>query len=211
MGRITEAVFQKETMGFYVTGHPLMNYEGIIKRYTNTDSKAIGELPASSQVKLAGLVKRIKEINTRKGERMAFISLEDLAGDVEVTVFADLYQQSRDLLHSAEPLIVSGVREGDADTPKVLAQEICPIHEAPQRFSRGIRIKISTRGAHPHQVKDLRQILARHRGRLPVRLHVVIPNRSETVISLSSVSCDASDAMMNELHRTFGYQPVSFE
>ena len=207
----TKLNHEKQAMGFYLTGHPLVNYEDLIRRYVNAFADKLGALADSSTVKMAGLVKKIKEINTKKGERMAFVALEDLTGVTEVTVFSDLYSQCRDLLRSGEPLIISGIREGDKDSPKVLAQEIYRIEEAPRRFSRGMQIRISTLGADPHQIKDLKRILARHKGRLPVRLHVVIPNRTETIINLNAVSCDPSEALLAEVHGTLGYQAVSFE
>jgi DNA polymerase III subunit alpha len=207
----TKLNHEKLAMGFYLTGHPLVNYEDLIRRYVNAFADKLGALADSSTVKMAGLVKKIKEINTKKGERMAFIALEDLTGVTEVTIFSDLYSQCRDLLKSGEPLIVSGIREGDKDSPKVLAQEIYRMEEAPRRFSRGMQIRISTLGADPHQIRDLKRILARHRGRLPVKLHVVIPNRTETIINLNAVSCDPSEDLLTEVHGALGYQAVSFE
>jgi len=126
-------------------------------------------------------------------------------------VFSDLYLQSRELLQSGEPLVVAGVRNGEAETPKVLANEIHRLQDAPRHFSKGMRIRISTPGADPFQIKDLKRILAHHKGKLPVKLHVIIPNRSETVINLPSTTCDASDAMLAEIYNTFGYQTVSFD
>jgi DNA polymerase-3 subunit alpha len=203
--------FEREMIGFYITGHPLMKYDALIKKYANVSSSGLSSLPQSSQVRLAGLVKTIKEINTRKGGRMAFVTLEDLEGDVEVTVFADLYAQTRDLLSSGEPLIVSGVRERDQESSKILAQEICHIEQAPNRFSHGIHVRISTPGVDPAQVADLKRIFKRHAGKLPVTLHVVVPNRTETVITLPSVLCGATDALVGEVNATFGYQAVTFE
>lgn len=202
---------EKEIMGFYVTGHPLMNFQDLIGRYTNASCAKLADTEPNALVRIAGMVKKIKEINTKKGDRMAFVTLEDLTGDTEVTVFSDLYLLTRDLLQSSDPLMITGVREGDKESPKVLAQEIYPIEDAPRRLSKGIQIKLSARGADPRYVKDLKQVLARHRGRLPVRLHVVIPNRSETIINLSSVSCDPSEAFLAEVRNALGYEAVSFE
>ncbi len=198
-------------MGFYVTGHPLMNFQGLIDRYTNASCANLADSEPNSLVRIAGMVKKIKEINTKKGDRMAFVTLEDLTGDTEVTVFSDLYLPTRDLLQSSEPLMISGVREGDKESPKILAQEIYPMEEAPRRLSKGIQIKLSARGADPQYVKDLKQVLARHRGRLPVRLHIVIPHRTETIINLPSVSCDPTEAFLTEVRNTLGYEAVCFE
>ncbi len=203
--------YEKETMGFYVTGHPLMNFQDLIGTYANASSSTLADVEPSTLVKMAGIVKKTKEITTKKGERMAFISLEDLTGITEMTVFSDLYLLARDLIQSGEPVMVSGVREGDKDSPKVLAQEIYRLEEAPRRLSRGIQIKLSARGADPGHIQNLKQILSRYKGRLPVKLHVVIPNRSETIINLSSVTCDPTEDFLAEVRKTLGDQAVSFE
>jgi DNA polymerase-3 subunit alpha len=203
--------YEKEMMGFYVTGHPLTNYAALINRYTNASSGRLGDLSTSAPVKMAGMVKRVKEINTKKGERMAFISFEDLEGVIEMTVFSEVYLQCKDLLQSGEPLIISGVREGDKDSPKVLVQEIYRVEDAAKRLSKGIQIRISTRGADPAHISDLKRILNRHKGHLPVKVHVIIPNRSETVVNLASVACEPSDRFLEEVHNVFGNDAVFFD
>ena len=124
---LTKLSFEKEMIGFYITGHPLMKFDDLINKYSTATSKTVAGVGGSSPVKMAGLVKKIKEINTRKGDRMAFVTLEDLEGVIDVTVFADLYSQVRELLHSGELVFISGVREGGKENPKGLAQDMCPL------------------------------------------------------------------------------------
>jgi DNA polymerase-3 subunit alpha len=208
---MVKLAFEKDLMGFYVTGHPLMKFEDLIKTFTNASASTLGNLPVSSSVRIAGLVKKMKEIVTKKGDRMAFVELEDLTGTTEATVFSDLYLPSRELLQSAEPLIMTGTKDGENDAPKILAQEIHRLEEAPRHFSRGIQIRISARGADPSQIKDLSRILNQHKGRTPVKLRVVIPNRSETLINLGAVSCDISEALCAEVQTMFGEHSIAFE
>ncbi len=201
---------EKELMGFYITGHPLLNYESIIKRYTNATSASLSCIETGGQVRIAGLIKRIKEITTKKGDRMAFVDIEDLTGTSEVTVFADVYSQNRDLIQSSEPLVILGIREGDPDTPKILASEIFRIGEAERRFSKGVRIKMSTLGASSEQIHELKRILYQYKGNLPVKLHVLIPNRTETVIN-SAALCEPSEAFLADIRNSFGRDSVMFE
>jgi DNA polymerase-3 subunit alpha len=188
-----------------------MNYEDLIKQFVTADSSRLAELPPQSAVKIAGLVKKIREITTKKGERMAFVTLEDLRGVTELTVFADLYRSSLELLQSGEPVLVSGIREGEQDAPKVLANEIHRLGDAPRHFSKRIRIRLTTHGTDPAQIREIKKILNRHRGRTPVALHVVIPNRSETIISLGPIACEASEGFRADLHNASGNPTVSFE
>jgi len=142
---------------------------------------------------------------------MAFVSLEDMAGTIEVTVFADLYRQSRELIESGEPIVVSGTRNGENENPRVLASEIHRLADAQRQFCSALRITITTTGVDPSSVKELKSILSRRKGRVPIKIHVVMPNRTETVINLPSTSCDPSDGLIMELHKTFGPQSAVFE
>ncbi len=201
--------YERELIGFYVTGHPLMNFESIIREFASSSTSRLVSVPASTLVRIAGMVKSIKEINTRKGDRMAFVTFEDLEGVVEVTVFSDLYALTRDLFNCGEPLMLSGLREGEADSPKILAQEIHLLKDAPRHFSRSVVVRMSTLGSDSGQIRSLKTILLRHRGKVPVKLAITIPNRSETIISLGSVGCDPSEAFLSELRKQFGYDPVA--
>jgi DNA polymerase-3 subunit alpha len=203
--------FEKEMIGFYITGHPLAKYNGLLKKFADVTSSTLAQAAESSQVRIAGLVKSIKEINTKKGDRMAFVDLEDLEGSVEVTVFSDVYLQKRALLQSGDPLIVSGVKEGNGENPKIVAQDIVRIEDAPNRFGKMIHIRIVTTGASPENIKDLKRILGSHRGSLPVTLHVVAPHKTETVLRLPSVTCEASSGLFEEVEQTFGPRAVSVE
>ena len=122
-------------------------------------------------------MKKVKEINTRKGDRMAFVTIEDLEGIVEGTVFADVYAASRDIINSGEPLIFAGTRDGDLESPKILVNEIHKLKDSPRYFSKELQIKFSTTGIDPIQIQQLKRILEKHRGKIPVKLHIVIPNR----------------------------------
>ncbi len=203
--------FEKEMIGYYITGHPLNGFEDLMRKYTNASSVTLGDAPDSSQVRVAGLAKSVKEHVTPKGERMAYVTLEDMEGAIDVTVFADLYGEVRDVLNTSEPLLISGTKEGNQANPKVLAREIYHLASATRRFSREVHVRISTTEADPKQISDLKGIFERHKGNLPVTLHVIIPNKSETVIRLGSVMCAPSDALAGEVEKTFGYAAVTFE
>ncbi len=208
---VTRLAYEKETMGFYVTGHPLTKYEHDIERFGIVQNVSLTDLPPSTAVRIAGLVKHTKEITTKKGDRMAFVFLEDMTGTTEVTVFSDLYKEKKELLQSGDPLVVVGTRNGDNDNPKVLANEIHRLEEAQRHFSSVMHIKIATTGIDPASIKNLKSILYRNRGRIPVKIHVIVPNKTETIINLSSTLCDPSESLVIELQSIFGVQSVNFE
>ena len=82
--------FEKEALGFLITGHPLDRYIDDIRRLASAEIAALGEQADGSEVRVCGIVSGLKEIITKKGDRMGFVTIEDLSGSVEVTVFSDI-------------------------------------------------------------------------------------------------------------------------
>lgn len=204
--------FEKEALGFYITGHPLARHSAAIKRFATCDTAGLHERPDKSEVKVCGIVAGLKELTTKKGDRMAFVTLEDLSGFVEMVVFPETYQAAMELLKSEEPLLVSGTLDVGEESCKLLATEVLPLREVKERLTKKVHFRLTTPGLSEGQLTALKDIIDRHRGSCDVLLHLVIPNRSETVIGLpESQKVAASDEIMDAAEKLFGYNVVTFE
>ena len=84
--------FEKETIGFYISRHPLASYQEEIKKITRDDTSTLSKRQNGDEVKICGLVSELKEIVTKKGDRMAFLTLEDMKGFVEVILFPEVFK-----------------------------------------------------------------------------------------------------------------------
>ena len=96
--------YEKESLGFYITGHPLAKYEQELAALTNANAEKIKEMPDKSVVRIGGVVSKVQLKMTKKGDRMAFVTLEDMAGMVEIIVFPELYQASQEFFGSGQAL-----------------------------------------------------------------------------------------------------------
>ncbi|MBV5337821.1 MAG: hypothetical protein J0653_07840, partial [Deltaproteobacteria bacterium] len=114
---------EKEALGFLITGHPLDRYAGDIKRLASAEIARLPELADGSEVRLCGIVTALKEIITKKGDRMGFVTIEDLTGQLEVTIFSDMYIQAVDLLKSDDPLLITGKLEKGEKGCKLLVMK----------------------------------------------------------------------------------------
>ncbi|MDH7499134.1 MAG: DNA polymerase III subunit alpha [candidate division NC10 bacterium] len=174
---------EKEVLGFYLSGHPLRDFEARIR---SSATCSIGDLPAvrdRERVKICGMVGNIKRINTKNGDQMAFLSLEDLSGSVEVVVFPEVYLQTLSFLAKDAPLLVTGTVDVTEEAVKVLAQEISPLaEEGKKEFSR-VDLYLGDCDSSAHLLDSLREILHRHAGELPVFLHFGSGQGKETVIA----------------------------
>jgi DNA polymerase-3 subunit alpha len=183
---------EKEAIGFYVTGHPLGEFAGDLARLT-TASRDFGGLKEGADVRAGGLVTAVKTYTDRKGEQMAFVTLEDLDGSFEVTFFSKLWKGCAPLVVPEAAVVVVGkanVSEGGRDgaraVVKVLADEVFPIAEARERLVRAVHLRLQTPGLARETLEQVGKLVRGHRGAVPVYLHLVNPQHSETVLRTGS-------------------------
>ncbi|HEY5674468.1 MAG TPA: DNA polymerase III subunit alpha [Malonomonas sp.] len=204
--------YEKEALGFYVTGHPLDRFSDSIKRFATCETAGLAERSDKEEVRICGIVSGIKELMTKKGDRMAFVNLEDLSGSVEIVVFPEVYAASMELLKGEEPLLITGELDVGEESCKMLASAVVLLRDVKETMTERVHIRLTTPGLDEMQMRQLKGIVQRYRGNCQVRLHVVIPNRSETVISLPpSMKMAASDEAMADAEKIFGYNVMKFE
>jgi DNA polymerase-3 subunit alpha len=204
--------YEKEALGFYVTGHPLNRHIDSMKRMATCDAASLPERTDKETVRVCGIVAGIKELMTKKGDRMAFVTLEDLSGSVELVVFPETYAAAMELLRGEEPLLVTGELDVGEESCKMLASEIQLLRDAKEQQTSRVHIRLTTPGLNEVQLRSLKQIVQRYRGGCEVCLHVVITDRSETLIRLPKrLKMSASDEAMAEAEKLFGYNIMTFE
>lgn len=196
---------EKETLGFYVTGHPLAEYRGLIARSTTVTTEDLAALPDRSTVTLGAIVTAIKEINTKNGDRMAFVTLEDMQGSVEAVVFPDLYRSS--LLHLAKDsvLLVKGQVDIGEETVKLLLSEVQPLSLSGHGGLPLVEVTLAGDAASPEGLRRLKAILEMHAGASPWRLHLQLPEGGRVTIAPSpALTVAADDSLRQDLEAAFG-------
>jgi DNA polymerase-3 subunit alpha len=204
--------YEKEVLGFYVTGHPLGSVASQLGRFT-TVTAAATDGHDGREVRAGGLLASLRQTRTRRGSLMAFGTLEDLEGSFDLVFFSEPFAQygsllKRALSQSAEqgpvPLLVAGKLEA-GDPPKILVSEVVELARAEERLSSQLRVRVLAEEATRDRLLALRALLDRHPGECPVAVHVVIPGESETVLSLPGRRGVLPDAALREeLHGLFG-------
>ena len=222
---------EKEALGFLITGHPLDRYIDDIKRLTNTDIASMVEMAEGSEVRICGIVSAFKEITTKKGDRMGFVTIEDLTGSVEITVFSDIYATTSSLLKSDDPLLVVGKLEKGEKGCKVLvmkggeenngrkfqrdrgpAGDIKLLAEARAQTTRKVSFILRMNDIPTTQITLLKEVIERHPGTVPTCLQFQVPGRSRATMPLTpAMNVAASDDLRLEVERLLGYNAASFE
>ena len=204
--------FEKEALGFFITGHPLSRHAALMKRFVTADTAALAELPDKSEVRLCGIVATLKEILTKRGERMGFITIEDLTGSVEVVVLPDIYAACLESLKSDEPLLVAGTLEVGEKGSKIRASEVRSLKDVQGTDTRTVHFTLNAAGLERDQLVSLKGILGRYQGPCNSLLHIVIQGKSRTTIKLpESCRVAACDDLALTVKNLFGYTAVTFE
>ena len=165
-----------------------------------------------ARVTLLGHVAALKETATKSGNRMAFVTLEDMAGAVEVTVFPEPFKAAAPYLRSREPLVVRG-RVDDGDKGRViLAEDVRLLEQALGGAARpraagnepgACRIRVAANGDPEARLVALRRVCEAHPGGVPVFVHVVLGGQ-EVVIRSRGCSVDATPDLVSEVEALLG-------
>jgi DNA polymerase-3 subunit alpha len=205
-------VFEKETIGFYISRHPLSRYQEEIKKHTDWDTSTLSKHQNGAEVKICGLVSGLKEIVTKKGDRMAFLTLEDMKGFIEVILFPEVFKAALSCLRGGDPLLVKGTLDLSEEHIKIKGTEVHSLLELTSSPMKPFHLKIPLSSLTSSQLAGLKEIVVANRGSSKVLLHFLGGNNRETVVALSDrYTVDPSQHFKNHLQQLFKFSPISFE
>src|SRR5262249_29545492 len=168
---------EKETLGFYITGHPLRKYANEVKTYGNATTGVLSEKPSGFDIAIGGLVSALKVMRTKKGDLMGVVLLEDWEGVVEVLVFPETYAKVQTLLDIDAPIFVKGKLDNDESNIKILASDIYPIDRIKEILSRTVTIRINSSLAPEDIAERLQPIIDEKRGTAEIIFELEFPGR----------------------------------
>jgi len=170
---------EKEALGFFLSDHPLVAIREELARVATHDLAAITGLGDGAEVRVAALVGEIKPLMTKQGRRMAIVTLEDLSGRIEATIFPDVYDASHSSLVVDEIVVVAGrVESRDDRGLKLLASEVTPWEKAHAATRPTLHLEVRAEELTEQWLVRVDEILSSHPGQSDVYLHIVMPDRS---------------------------------
>ncbi|HUV30892.1 MAG TPA: DNA polymerase III subunit alpha [Acidobacteriota bacterium] len=194
---------EKAMLGFYISGHPLDKYRETLSGFTTCTAAGMETAPDGREVTLAGIIAQVKTMTDKKGNLMAFVTLEDFSGTVELVLFSDCYDKSREYVRTDRIVLVTGrvsTREGEA--AKLIAGEVLPLEQLTERFDCQLVIKLRA----DHSEKRIKEALAtldKSRGKVPVLL-AAQEDGSEVYIRSKKYAVDLNFGLLNRLKELLG-------
>jgi DNA polymerase III subunit alpha len=173
---------EKETLGFYVTGHPLGRILKQVSAWTNANTETLPQLPDKGEVRLVGMKRASREVTTKKGERMGFITLEDLKGSVEVVCFPDSFRKALPLIQEDRPLCVRGTVEHGEEQSKIIAADVLSLEEVRVLEAPPFHVVLRSQRMRDGDLQGLRNVLQGHPGGRSLRIHIVLEGGEVAVL-----------------------------
>jgi DNA polymerase-3 subunit alpha len=208
--------YEKEAIGFYVTGHPLARYESDLARVAGGSIARLEQAPSNATVSLGVTVGAVRERPLKDGSgRMAFVVLEDRSGTTEVRVGPREFAEYESLLKGDEPLLVRGTiwHDRSNETPQVRfrVQEIRSLADVRASGARRVELELSETQIEVGRLVQLRDTLRAFPGRIPVGVKLTIPETAEVEMRLpSDVTIEPSEALVDRVEAIFGRGVVRF-
>lgn len=178
---------EKEILGFYYSSHPLKEYNRYIETFAE-DMELVNSMRSEGEVLVAGMIKSIRHhITKSKKEKMAFLELEDTKNSVDVVVFPKIYTDNIMHLNEDNIIAVKGLftPNNEDGTGSITARKIMTLGHALEENTATLKITINTEKSTPDRVFQIKTLLARFKGRLPVNIAFILPNKCRVLMSVS--------------------------
>ncbi|WP_340620946.1 DNA polymerase III subunit alpha [Xenorhabdus siamensis] len=206
---------ERETLGLYLTGHPITGYLKEIERYTNgLRLKDVNPTPRGQVTTVVGLVLASKIVTTKRGNRIGICTLDDRSGRLEVMLFSDALERYQHLLEKDKILITTGQVSFDdfSGGLKMTARELMDISEAREKFARGLAISLSDRQIDEQLLNRLRGTLEPHRsGTIPVHLYYQRVDARARLRFGATWRVTPTDTLLTDLRTLLGSEQVELE
>lgn len=134
---------EKETLGYYLSGHPIHRYLVELDHFTTR--LAVARPGQSKSTTVAGIITQVRSLQTKRGDRMAVLTLDDASGQMDVLCFSDIYHKFRELLVKDKLIITEGEISFDEfnDAYRIIARDIYSVEEGRERFAKNLQIRLS--------------------------------------------------------------------
>ncbi len=204
-------MLEKETVGFYITGHPLDKHRRELAALTDTDLHHLKEWPDNQPARIGGLIRQFKNHRSKKGDPMAFLTLEDTQDSTEVVIFPEAYANCAHLLGGDEPIVIQGKVQKEEGGVKIIASTVDSLAEAQVKYTDRVVIRLKADKVDRPRVEAVKKTVQRFHGPCRVSLSLLFPDRGEVEINASEdLTVRPCREFSTEVEQLLGYTALSY-
>lgn len=178
--------FEKDLLGFYISGHPLEEFEWELEALARHRLEDIPSLPESSQVRVGGLITEWRRFFTKSETEMATFKLEGLTGHIQVLMFQEAVQAYGRELGNDQPIMMAGELRDREGERSIMVNEVVPLTRAADWYAEKISIHLTEAQVQAARLQELRACCLAHKGDIPVTLCVLFDQGQRIFLSTDS-------------------------
>ncbi|QLL14617.1 DNA polymerase III subunit alpha [Pseudomonas chlororaphis] len=199
---------EKDTLGLYLTGHPIDEYEGEIRRFAR--QRIVDLKPARDTQTVAGMIIALRVMKNKKGDKMGFITLDDRSGRIEASLFADAFHSAQSLLQTDAMVVVEGEVSNDdfSGGLRLRVKRVMSMEDARTNLAESLRLKVHTEALKGDQLRWLGELCKRHRGACPISMEYTKEDAKALLQFGEAWRIDPADALIQALRDQFGRDNV---
>ena len=212
--------FEKELLGFYITSHPLTEHQAALEHYSTATTREAMNLSEGTEVTIGGMISRVKKSVTKNGRSagmpMAIITLEDLDGQIDGTIWAEqmteISKKYPEMVQVEQIVFVKGRIDRRRETPCIIVSEMLPVAEAMSKLTTAVAVKFDRAKHSLETVTQLAPVLRGHRGNLRVYLQVETSESQKVLLQLNKeLAVRPSKKFVDEIELLLGQGSVQLK
>ena len=199
---------EKDTLGLYLTGHPIDEYEGEIRRFAR--QRIIDLKPARDTQTVAGMIIALRVMKNKKGDKMGFITLDDRSGRIEASLFAEAFHSAQSLLQTDAMVVVEGEVSNDdfSGGLRLRVKRVMSMEDARTSLAESLRLKVAQSALKGDQLRWLGDLFKKHRGACPITMEYTGAGARATLQFGETWRIDPADSLIQALRDQFGRDNV---
>ncbi len=198
---------EKDMLGFYVSGHPLDQYRAELNVFGTSDTQRLLEVRDGREVWLGGIISAVKTMNDKRGNRMAFTTIEDFKGTAEMIIFSDCFEKGKQFLLEDNLIMVNGrVSTREGENPKIIVNDLFPLDLLSERFDCQLVIIIDEETTE-RKLVSVENLLEDSQGKTPIII-AARRNGDEYIIKSRKFSVNPDRNLLSKLKELLGDSSV---
>jgi DNA polymerase-3 subunit alpha len=170
---------EKETLGFYISGHPLSGYEEVLRDFADADVDRLASFAHGTVITLGGVVIELNVRTTKKGDRFGLFQLEDQYGSVKVVAWPDVFSKSNGLMQNDAAVLVRGRLEiDDGGAMTIISEEVGSLADVRERSARTVVLHFDVDAVDEKRLERLYSLLDNNRGDCGIIFEVALADGS---------------------------------
>ena len=204
---------ERDLIGFYLSGHPLDRYREDISLFSShtLEPAQLQNLSNKSNVRVVGIITSVKRVTDRKGRPFAFVTLEDLAGTIEVITFNDVYDSNLGMIQTDTIVMVEGHIDTRDDRPKIIAKSLERVENLREKYQDQLQLnlEIETEMVSKDDLNQMATLFSLHKGSTPIKLLIHSKEAEKPIpMNVRKYVVEPSNELLGSLRSIIGDESV---